>query len=587
MKKKLKIPFTILRLIVAEEPTYLLWSIPQTVTGSVLPLLGVYTGKRILQSLTEGDEFRKSAYIILICAGLMLLLMLLDKYLANRSGLAAERFAAKLRFSVGQTAMQLEMQDMEGAEQRKVIEMANNAAKLTGLLDIARQIVSLLITIAGLALVAVTLTPMFMLMIAAVLGVKILFTCLQYRFNRQARELMGKSNRTGDYLNGLAYYQKGAQKEIRVNALQDWFMGKILHYREEMVHLQYRDFRRNSLFGGIMAVLMAAQSAVVLLMLTDSYLAGEITVAEFAMYFHTVTALSSALMALTQQIRRYSEQVLNFTDYQKLAELRARTKSEETTENLPADTELIFENVSFTYPGSDKPVLEHLNLTVRRGEKLMIVGPNGSGKTTLIKLLCRLYRPTAGRITLGGADIWQIPADAYFRVVAAVFQDYQNFAFSLAENISMSESGEDNRIQGILGALGLTEFIRNLPRGTDTPLTRQFSADGVELSGGQDQKIAIARTLYRDTPVMVLDEPTASLDPLAESEIYGDFARMTEGKTAIFISHRLAAATLAQRILVLEGGRVTECGSHGELMRKNGTYAEMYRAQSRAYLEKT
>lgn len=258
MKEKLKTPFTILRLITAEEPAYLWWSLPQTITGSLLPLLEVYAGKRILQSLTEGDEFRKTVSTVLICAALMLLLMLTDKLLSNRSSLAAERFGAKLRASVGRAAMELDMQDMEGAEQRKNIGMANNAAKLTGLLDIVRQIVSLLITIAGLALIAVTLAPLFLLMIAAVLGVKILFSCLQYRFNRRARELTGKNDRALDYLNGLAYYQKGAQKELRVNALQDWFMGKVLRYRREMVHIQYRDFRMNALFGGIMSVLMAA-----------------------------------------------------------------------------------------------------------------------------------------------------------------------------------------------------------------------------------------------------------------------------------------------------------------------------------------
>ena len=586
MREKMNIPFAILRLIAAEEPAYLWWSVPQAVTGSLLPLLGVYTGKRILQSLTEGDEFRKTVGTVLICAVLMLLLMLADKLFSNRSSLAAERFAAKLRASVGRAAMELDMQDMEGAEQRKVIGMANNAAKLTGLLDIARQIVSLLITVAGLAAIAVTLTPLFLLTIAAVLGVKILFSCLQYRFNRRARELTGKNDRVLDYLNGVAYYQKGAQKELRVNALQDWFMGKVLCCRSEMVRMQFRDFRRNTLYGGIMSVLMAAQSAVVLLMLTDSYLAGEVTVAEFTMYFHTVTALSSALMNLTSQIRRYSEQVLNFIDHQKLADLRDRTKTEEIPRKmLPAGTEIVFEDVSFTYPGGVKPILEHLNLTLRQGEKLMIVGPNGSGKTTLIKLLCRLYRPTAGRITLGGTDIWQIPADTYFRTVGAVFQDYRNFAFSLAENVSMSETGDAGRVEEILRALGLSELIAALPRGIETPLTRQFSADGVELSGGQDQKLAIARALYRDTPIIILDEPTASLDPQAESEIYGDFARMTRGKTAVFISHRLAAARLAQRILVLEGGRIAECGSHHELMKKNGMYAEMYRAQSRAYVE--
>lgn len=588
MKGKIRIPFEILRLIGGKAPTYLLFAIPQIVTGSVLPLLAVYVPKRILETLTDGRAFGEMVQTILFYSMLLFFLKALDMIFSNRSNLAAERFAGQLRLEIGEMAMHLELEDIESATQRKAVQMANDAAALTGILGVARQIVANLITIAGLALVAVRLSAWFLLTVAVVLAVKTLFSHLQFRFNRRARAIYAKNDRIGDYLMGLAYFNRGAQKELRVNDLQEWFMKKILRYRGEMIRLQYKDFKRNAFFESVMAITMAVQSLVVLWILADGYFSGTVTVADFTMYFSAVTGLTAALNALTQQIRRYNEQVLPFEDYQKLLDLLSHTKADDTTGGeVPPQAEIVFDDVTFAYPGSDTNVLEHLSLTVQASERLMLVGANGSGKTTLVKLLCRLYRPTSGRITWNGQDIWSIPRETYFRAIGAVFQDYRSFAFTLAENVSLSEEGDRDRVCRILRELGLGERLEELPRGIDTSLTRQFASDGVELSGGQEQKLVIARAIYKNAPLLLLDEPTASLDAKAESEIYADFGRMTEGKTAVFISHRLAAATLAERIVVLDGGRIAESGSHAELMRQGGIYARMYAAQSQAYTSET
>ena len=583
MRRKIRILLAILRLIAEKEPSYLLWSLPQIITNSALSLLAVYVPKRILETLTGISTFEKIVQVILFYSMLLLFLEIINNYLSNRSNLSAAKFAAKTRFEIGRITMQLEMKDIETASQRKAIQMANNATGLTGILGIIRCMISNIITIAGLAWIAVRLNVLFLIAIAVVLAVKTLFSYSQFRFNTKARELYAKNDRVGDYLMGLAYFNNGAQKELRVNNLQEWFMKKILRYRGEMVRLQYKDFKRNALFESIMAVLMGVQALVVLAILADSYLDGAITIADFTMYFSAVTSLTATLNSLTQQIRRYNEQMLNFTDYKKLVDLLAQTKNKAVSDTeIPTQTEFVFHDVTFAYPGNDKNVLEHLNLTIRNGEKLMIVGVNGSGKTTLIKLLCKLYHPTSGYITLNGQDIWSIPNEVYYRTIGAVFQDYRNFAFTLAENVSLKEETDNKRIHEIFHELGM--FIDNLSDGINTNLTRQFSSNGVELSGGQDQKLAIARAIYKDSPVLILDEPTASLDVKAEKEIYADFSRMIKGKTTVFISHRLAAAMLAERIVVMDGGHIAECGSHMELMQHDGVYAKMFTAQSQAYI---
>ena len=297
--------------------------------------------------------------------------------------------------------------------------------------------------------------------------------------------------------------------------------------------------------------------------------------------------LSAQLSSVSDKIGRYNRQALDIAEYNKLLTAVKENYSEESSdESVPAseETEIVFHDVSFAYPNTDKTVLEHISITISDREKLVIVGENGSGKSTFIKLLCKFYRPTAGKITLNGVDIWDIPNDSYFQTISAVFQDFKNFSFTVRENITMSESGDDKAVDKAVETTGLTECVEKLPNGLDTYLTRQFDTDGTELSGGQAQKLAIARAMYKGSPILVLDEPTANLDPKAESEIYMDLFSAAKDKTTIFISHRLAASSVADKIAVFCEGKIIEYGTHDSLMAQNGRYSEMYRKQSREYI---
>lgn len=260
-----------------------------------------------------------------------------------------------------------------------------------------------------------------------------------------------------------------------------------------------------------------------------------------------------------------------------------RASQERESGSLPVkdiqDHVLEFEDVSFAYPGSDRMVLEHVNLRLSGRERVALVGQNGCGKSTLIKLICRLYEPSKGRITLDGVDIREISRDAYMDFLSVVFQDYQIFAATLGENIAMEADADKGKIERVIGEIGLKLT------GQDTPLRRDLEEDGIEVSGGEGQKIAIARALYKNAPMVILDEPTASLDPLSESEIYEKFGALVEGKMALFISHRLSSCRLCDRILVLQGGRIVQDGSHEELaVEEGGLYREMWEAQRQYYV---
>ena len=249
--------------------------------------------------------------------------------------------------------------------------------------------------------------------------------------------------------------------------------------------------------------------------------------------------------------------------------------------------EIKFENVSYRYAKSSKEALSHLSLTLRPGEKLAVVGLNGAGKTTMIKLLLRLYDPTEGRITLNGTDIKRFKRSDYYRLFAPVFQNVEIFAFLMSENIAMLRDSELDREKATKAAYeaGLEERVLSLVKGIDTPLTKIVQDDGTDLSGGEKQKLALAKALYKGTKIVVLDEPTSALDAIAEQALYERFDEMIGKRSAVYISHRLASTRFCDSIAMFEEGNLIEYGSHEELMSKNGKYAEMFNVQAQYYRE--
>ena len=250
----------------------------------------------------------------------------------------------------------------------------------------------------------------------------------------------------------------------------------------------------------------------------------------------------------------------------------------------PATAEFAFHDVSFRYPDTETMVLRHFSMTIRAGERLAVVGMNGSGKTTMIKLLCRLYDPTEGCITVNGIDIREFAYAQYCKLFAIVFQDFKLLAFPVGENVAAGEDYDAERVWQCLEMAGVRQRVEEFPRGLKQPLYKLYEKDGIDLSGGEAQKIAIARALYKDAPFVILDEPTAALDPIAESEIYARFNEMVDGKTAVYISHRLSSCRFCGRILVFDKGNIVQEGTHAVLLADAaGKYAALWNAQAQYY----
>ncbi|MDE6748625.1 MAG: ABC transporter ATP-binding protein/permease [Lachnospiraceae bacterium] len=315
---------------------------------------------------------------------------------------------------------------------------------------------------------------------------------------------------------------------------------------------------------------------------------GNIGAGDCVLYFNAISLLSNTVYSLVGSYSGFqwsSDNISYAREYCDLPDKTNRGKGEPLPKN---DYEIEFRNVSYTYYKADEPTIKNLSFTLHKGERLALVGLNGAGKTTLIKLMCGLYDPTEGEILLNDKPVNAYNRDEYFTLFSAVFQDINELPVSIAENISGEsyESTDKEKLIRCMKQAGLYEKVMSLPEKEKTHLVRSLYDDAIELSGGQKQKMALAKALYKDAPILLLDEPTAALDPMAEQEMYLNYANFSKGKASVFISHRLASTRFCDRIIMLENGGIAETGTHDQLMKAGGKYSELYELQSSYYNDK-
>lgn len=307
----------------------------------------------------------------------------------------------------------------------------------------------------------------------------------------------------------------------------------------------------------------------------------------FLLYFTAVSGAAAWVTGILTQCSQLHKESIDLSRVQEYLHIPEPFRFAGGLQPPAADGyELRLENVSFRYPGTDKDILKQMNLTIHPGERLAVVGLNGAGKTTMVMLLCGFYDPTEGRVLLNGQDIREFDRSAYYRLFSAVFQGFSILDTTIAECVAQTAENIDReKVERCLAQAGLTHAIAKFPQGINTHFGRDVYLDGVQLSGGQTQRLMLARALYKDGPVLILDEPTAALDPIAENDIYQKYSDMTAGKTSVFISHRLASTRFCDRILFIADGGIAEEGTHQELLAKGGAYAELFAVQSRYYQE--
>lgn len=374
-------------------------------------------------------------------------------------------------------------------------------------------------------------------------------------------------------------------KDIRIFNLKDW-LNELL----DLVHNQYLAFRLKGEKVDLLAdvtevVLTVIRNGIAYIYLINMTLNDDLSVSSFILYFVAISTLTNWVMGVLKEMSTLHNECLDISSLREFLDYPEPFKFDDGKDiPLASNYEIRLENVSFHYPECDKDIIHNLNLTIHPREKLAIVGLNGAGKTTLVKLICGLLSPSEERVLLNGDDISDFNRNKYYELFSAVFQDFSILDVTIAEEIAQCKDAIDyQRIKECIDYAGLSDTIDKLPQGLNTHIGREVYLDGVLLSGGQMQRLMLARALYKNGPILLLDEPTAALDPLAESEIYQKYSDMANNKTSLFISHRLASTRFCDRIILIKDGGVKEEGSHEDLLKLNGEYAKLFEVQSRYY----
>lgn len=581
----------------------LFWLLGSAFAAATLPYLSLFFSARIL-NLLLAKSYRACLYTVVVFLltqyGLGLFEKICRQYLDGQKELCLARTEQKITAK----ALELEFEKFEKTETMDAIRRTNVSSMGSG--NVGDQLIVIHTLITSLLSVLYALffllrlfllsdssrnnffTSSFsMLALLLLCGVQL---ALSSRINRRSTQKKIELNQGNDHSNSVANYlvnvmlEERRADDIRIGHL-DHFLD--VQFGKAMEHFlpMYLDFARfSAITDGKNALLSLLSNFAAYLVIGARALYGVLPIGDVLLYAGSVTRAMSDLqtfLATGSEFDYINSYLSTYEDF-----IAQPSMAYDGT--LPIEKrddgqyEFAFHDVSFSYPGTNIPVLEHVTLSFAVGEKTALVGRNGAGKTTLIKLLCRLYEPTSGYITLNGIDIRKYSYKEYTQAFSVVFQDFHLFSLPLDENIAAGTEIDEATLQSSLAKVGLTDRVQQLPQGVRTRLYNN-NGSGVDLSGGEAQRTAIARALYKDAPFVILDEPTAALDPIAEAEIYEQFSQMTAGKTAVYISHRMSSCKFCDRIIVLDHGRIAEDGTHDTLLANHGIYANLYETQAQYY----
>ncbi len=570
--------------------------------NGLTPVIGALLSKEIINELqaanTPVSEFFHSRIFMLL---IYLFIYRVLKRLALTAGTAVDSLSGELvikqiKLRIMNKSHELDLQYFDLPEFYEKLENANREAGMRPIQVITKTFTAASTLIELISYIAVMATApglglaAFIIMAVSLPSAIISFIYRKRNFNYKRRR--SKDRREMNYYSDVLV-NKDIVKEVRIFGLTDFFADKF----KKVFGEYFKGLRALILSESLWQIALGIVSVIVNLFFCGivalRVLSGEIMLGDYTLYTGAIMSIATCIATLISTSAGVYEGTLFIDNLMYFMNkspgiVPTVTPGAKVKRNAPHTIE--FKNVSFHYPGSERCVLQNVNITFSPGQTTVLVGLNGAGKTTLIKLLTRLYDPTDGVILLDGRDIREYDLESLYGMFGIIFQDFGRYAVTVGENISFGDLSLTPSHDSLMEAARQSNadgFIEKLPQGIDTPLTRQFERTGSELSGGQWQKLAIARAFYSRSDILVLDEPTASLDPLAEQEIFNEFDRLRSGKMSIFVSHRLSSATTAGQIIVLEGGRVVEKGTHKELMEQKGKYYNLFSVQAKRYVEGT
>lgn len=567
------------------------------VLSALYMLIGIYIPKIVL-ALVENKVTTDTMIKVLVAVGIIILVVKLINTKAQYVGeYAWDKVYKGLVSKYLRKSFTTDFKNMENPDFLDLIERSKHAMYnyqgISGYCKRGSNILSniVLVVIAGAAIAVINPLIILVLVVISYFIYKILDSTMEWT-KVNFRDAMSSNFRKNYYFSSTARDFKYA-KDIRLFKMQDFIEQTWKDINTVYYAACKKNHRKWVMCEAKMSFLRLFQNLLLYVVLIYMVLNKGMSISDFVLYIGLVASFSTAMTDMFCNMVWMNMNRMELDDFRTFMDWNEDKpdieKGQGVSKNIGLKQfEFKFENVSFKYPGHEKYVLKNINLTIEAGSKLAVVGINGAGKTTLTKLLMRLYEPTEGRILLNGVDVKKYDRDTYFKIFAPVFQNIEIFAFPVWQNISMKPENETdkNRTMEALERSGLDEKINKYENKIDTMLLRIFDPNGVDLSGGERQRLAMARALYQNREVLVLDEPTAALDALAEDRMYQEFNQMVKGKTAIFISHRLSSTRFCDKIVMFEDGRIIEEGTHEQLINANGKYRNMFQVQAQYYKDK-
>ena len=596
--------FYIIKLVWQTSPLILFTMAFFSLIEGILPVIGAYISKDLLNAIAaligktySGTTFeeiftvmRPVIFLLLMNFIFMILRKVIEQIHTSITAVAGELVVNHIKLMIINKAKTIDMCSFDSPLFYEKLENANREAgtRPINILNATFKVISNTISVASFIVVLATLSPYapVIIMIAAIPGavVNYWYRNMNFRYLR----FHSKERREMNYYSGVMV-NKDLAKEVKILGLGDTFIDKY----DKAFKKYHKGLRRLIIKEGVLKTFVAVLTAIVNCALF-AYVAYDVVfrggeIGDYSLYtgaLNSVATHVTTIVTATATIYEGTLFINNMIDYMKEEQKVVAITPTPRIPKKGAKHVIEFRNVSFSYPGVDRKVLDGINLRLESGDNVVLVGLNGAGKTTLIKLLTRLYDPTEGEIYLDGYDIREYDVDALHDIYGIIFQDFGKYAVTVSENISFGDpvrSVESAEVEAAATSANANDFIKALPNQYNTFLTRMFEEDGIELSGGQWQKLSVARAFYKDSDILILDEPTAALDALAEEAIFSQFKKLSAGKISVFVSHRLSSAVTAKKIVVLGGGKIIECGTHSELMEKKGEYYVLFSTQAQHY----
>lgn len=561
-----------------------------TIAAAIYPFLGVFLPKIAIGILEQnkkdaGKTLLLAMAVYFVVAGILGFTV---SYL--RQVISVHNMRIRIHY-LGDTFRKLTTMDYKYTENAKFFEeneralnaANNNEEGIEGVSNRLFQLPAKIIAIVGMFVLAGTLNPWILLVLILHVFVTMWVSRMSHNYSYSKKEEEAKASRKINY-----YYRTTHDfsfgKDIRIYNFRDRILKNYQEEIKALTVLRGKIAGREYLLGfaGIFTLLLTNVVMYGILIYQAYY---GMPISSFTMYISTITTLMASMLELGTDVTfvinqgQYVGDFFRLMDESLIDEGGSVTKPNETLE-------IVFDHVSFHYPNTDTNVFTDLNFTIHKGERLAIVGVNGAGKSTLVKLMTGLFEPTEGHIYINGTDIGNYRKKELYSLYSAVFQDVNILAFTLRENVACkSENVDDERVKTALEKVGLWKKVEGFEKGLDQMMLKVIDENGTDFSGGERQKLSIARGLYKDAPMVIMDEPTAALDALAEAEIYENFSSLVEGKTAVYISHRLASTRFCDKIALFDHDGLKEYGTHDELMERHGSYYEMFTVQGKYYQE--